>query len=96
MLESLKEISSYMALSDQAKQALVTTHSTPLFFSGGTGLQGLGLGRSGTGMKTGGGYGQPGSGGIISGFDGGNDLVGMSHFLISNISNLPPTFGMMF
>ncbi|KAK3927549.1 Proton channel OtopLc [Frankliniella fusca] len=79
MLESLKEISGYMALSEQEKQALATTHATPLFFNGGTGLRGLGLSQTGTvgsknGGKLGGNYGQPGAGGIISGFDG-NDLV---------------------
>ncbi|XP_034246096.1 proton channel OtopLc isoform X2 [Thrips palmi] len=90
MLESIKEISVYMALSDQGKQALLTTHATPLFYGNGKGLSGLGLGKSlsttgktgGTNYgqtgggygQTGGNYGQPGAGGIISGY-GANDLV---------------------
>lgn len=87
MLESLKEITAYMNLSEQGKQALVTTHATPLFYSGGTGLRGLGLGQpstggSRTGGNMGGNYGQPGAGGVISGYDG-NDLVGKQLYYIA-------------
>lgn len=54
-----------MALTDQGKQALLTTHATPLFFGDGKGLSGLGLGKSlSTTGKTGGNigtnYGQTG------------------------------------
>ena len=40
VLESLKEIMAYLALSEESKAALVTTNATPLFFGGGVNLAG--------------------------------------------------------